>query len=534
MKTAYNPETDELLYLDNNQWKKSEKTATDPETGEKAALVNNKWIKIEQRPTREYITRMEGFMSRVPSSVEEGVERYGQRMSNIESAIDMDPVTRAGMQAGTATAVAAEVGGEILSDFIISSVPNSVREGAEDIYNSVKDTPPFQLAAKAAEKGYQYFQEFKESNPAAADLFMNAVDLGSLFSPRPDLELKTAKRKTRASASKAKIEERKEGITSMIQPDRPDSQDLIEEVGVLRRQRWVPKSWEDEMVGVLETIDGIDPNRSYTHNMNVLHRDIADSSKRVEAHIKRSGNPKIDGQQLLSEMNDALDEFKDTSGYRGITPEAQKIVDALAEDALQLVSKQGNRAMGLLKARQEFDKLLTAAYNGVLEPSAATGRAKAAQVVRSILNEKLKSVTKGDEIHHLLNRQHNSFLALDRMANKRAKELDNALSRGLSRVKDVTNLPTTPLALYATVGTGLGAIGGVGPAVAGAVTGGLTYAALRQLSKPKRKQYLASMVSGIDKLIKKAESPSVVSELKMDRMLLVDALRMENQEEDDE
>ena len=43
MQRAVNPQTGEVLFLIDNQWKKPEQTAINPQTGERAFLVNNQW-----------------------------------------------------------------------------------------------------------------------------------------------------------------------------------------------------------------------------------------------------------------------------------------------------------------------------------------------------------------------------------------------------------------------------------------------------------------------------------------------------------
>ena len=73
------------------------------------------------------------------------------------------------------------------------------------------------------------------------------------------------------------------------------------------------------------------------------------------------------------------------------------------------------------------------------------------------LNETLKKNTTGDKLSELLDRQHNSFLALDAMANKRARSGRNGVARIFDRVKDVADLPSTPLALTATATAATGA-----------------------------------------------------------------------------
>ena len=43
MERAYNPKTNEYVFLVDNEWVKPESEATNPKTGERAFLVNNQW-----------------------------------------------------------------------------------------------------------------------------------------------------------------------------------------------------------------------------------------------------------------------------------------------------------------------------------------------------------------------------------------------------------------------------------------------------------------------------------------------------------
>lgn len=532
MRTATNPETGEKVYWDGNKWVPM-KTATNPETGQKLGLIQGEWTRLSH-PTEEYVTLMKGFMERVPQKIEEGKQEYAKRVEALDPL--ENPMLPFAAEVTSAVATTALTAGDVLTDYVLTSIPNSVKEGAESAYNAIKDTEWFQEAMRFASMGYDEYQAWKTQNPQREALVDNAIDLGVLFSPRPDLDLDIdwLERKFRRRSSEANIEKRRSGIQTLITPESFGPTEVIEEVGPLRRQKWVPDEKSSEIIGVLETIDTVDPNRSYTYNMNMVLRHVGEQAEQLKKFILQAGNPKVDSSALVAEMTAALNAFKESAGFRGITPDSQKIVLELANDALALVEKHGKNAMGLLEARKEFDRLLSDAYTDVLDPASATGRAKAARVVREVLNNKLMQITPGDEAYHLLNQQHNGYLALDRMLNKRNKELNNALRRTAQRLKEAALLPSTLGSLYFTGTAAAGLVGGLGPAMLAGAAGGALYGGIKLLSKTSRRKMLADVLSGLNKLIKKAETPNVLYELKADRLVILDLMQQEQGAEDDE
>lgn len=530
MQTATNPETGEKVYWNGDSWVPLE-TATNPNTGERVGFINGKWTRLSH-PTEEYVTRMEGFMERVPQKIEEGRQEYAKRVEALDPL--ESPMFPFAAEVTSGVATGALTAGDILTDYAISSIPNSVRKGAEEAYNKIKDTDWFKEAVSFIEMGYGKYNEWKTQNPGREALIDNTIDLSVLFSPRPDLNIDVAERRARAKSSKINIQQRRDGIQVLIKPESFGATDVVEEGGILRTQRWIPDEKSSEIIGVLETIPNVDPNRSYTYNMNVVLNHIGNQAEELERFIKKAGNPKVDANDLVAEMSESLAAFKESAGFRGITPDSQKIVLELANDALSLVQRYGTDAMGLLKARKEFDRLLSDAYTDVLDPASATGRAKAARVVREVLNEKLKEITPGDEAHHLLNQQHNGYLALDRMVNKRNRELDNALKRMAQRLKDAALLPSTLGSLYFTGTAVAGVVGGVGPALAAGTTGASLYGAVKLLSKQNRAKMYAEALKGINTLIKKSDDPNILFQLKADRLVLLDLMQQEQGSEEDE
>lgn len=537
MQTATNPETKQRYYLDpaTNEWVEMQ-TASVPETGQKYGLINNQWVEIEKGRAQEEAEKMTAFMERVPQAVERGIEEYEERTQALKIGGYEPSVSQ---KITTAVATAGLTAGDIITDFAITSLPNSVKQGFENLFSGVKDTEAFKLASQAAEKGFEFYETFKENNPAAAATFENVIDVSVLFSPRPDISvLETPARKARAKSSKLNIEKRRKGINQLIAPEELKPNQATEKQGIFGVETWIPDEEASTIVGVLETIPDVDPNASYHHNMRVVQKHIATEAKKLRQFIVKSGNPRIRKNDLALEMGQALEDFKQSSAFRGITPDAQTIVANLAQDAMTLVGRSGTKntitAMDLLEVRQKFDNMLNESYSGVLEPTSASARTKAARVVRNMLNEKLKQVTPGDEAHHLLNQQHNGYLALDRMNNKRNKEANTTLGILARRLKDAALLPSTLGSLYFTGKTFVEGAGGVAAVTTGAVTGVSIYGLIKGLSKANRVGLYADTLSAVNKLIRNTKESDKLFELKAHRLVLLDLLRGEQESEEDE
>ena len=73
---------------------------------------------------------------------------------------------------------AARAGGAVISSYIGGMLPQSVKEGAQDLFAQVQNTEAFKTAANAASKGYEFYQDFAAKNPALAERFETAIDLG--------------------------------------------------------------------------------------------------------------------------------------------------------------------------------------------------------------------------------------------------------------------------------------------------------------------------------------------------------------------
>lgn len=554
MQTATNS-SGEKVYWDGNQWLPLQ-TATNPDTNEKLALVNGKWVSYlpdaEKSVDPPFVSGRAGAMMRrgapdvagvardigqtisespAGQTFSEEMSRFGPEVRRRSARIigeELD-VSDPGKIAGVAISQAARAGGATLSSFIGTMIPNNIKEGAVGLYNNIKETEAFQLAANAASKGISYYNDFAKRFPEEAEQFSTAVDLSALFGPRPDIVkvdpsssfVSDKAASARESARLATREARQTGIARMLEPENRDitTRTRFEETGPLRTRTWQPDDFDQKVIDTLtDRVEGFDPNRSYTRNFSVVQDFIASRQKKTDNMIA-SQNVQIDQDMLSNQMRENMAELVSDPEFRFSVPDEQKIAREVMDFALELVQKHGTDLNGVLKARRKFDKALAKKYG-----QANDARGAAAKRVRGVLNDTLKANTTGDELHEALTDQFHSITALERMLPKRNAEGGNGFKRIFTNLQNVGNIPTSPLALKATVFAGVGILATTYGSVA-ALSGATLYGAFLAAQPKNRLKALAGLLSTTDKAIKTAKKGSeVAQQLQADRLLLVDLI----------
>lgn len=464
------------------------------------------------------------------------LERFGPEVSRrAQNVMGDDPsliekLYRAPELALIGGSQAARAGGATLSTYLSSWIPNSVKEGAEAVYDRIKDTEAFRLAAQAASLGDAGYQAFKERMPEAAERFESSVDVGLLFSPRPDIpKLDVAKRGAQKEATRLVRENKRNGVTLLLEPVTPEMRDVFEEKGVLRTATWKPQEFDNLVIDTVTDMKGVKPNRSYTYNYREVQKEV-DAAKQTTDKIITAQNKAIDSDKFLEDMQGAVNEVLKDDIVRIATGDIQKQLADLSEIVLESVQTRGSDLVGVLEVRRKFDDLINN-FDGT--PNA---KSIAARKIRGVLNDTLKANTRGDKLHNLLTKQFHGITAMEDMLPKRNAEARDVVSRAVRNLQSVDLLPNTVLALGATGTAATGALGGALPALGVGALGATVYVGIQTLKARNRARIYASMLSAIDKAIPLTKG-AALKELEMDRMLMVDLIdqtREEIKEEESE
>jgi len=538
MKTATDPTTGKKVYWDGQQWLPL-KTATNPQTGAQVGIAGGQTFPLSTPSTTPPALR--GFEPEMAAreTLRGELEQFGPEVSRrAQNVMGDDPnLLRQLYQAPELALIggsqAARAGGATLSTYLSSWIPNSVKEGAEAAYDRIKDTDAFRLAAQAASLGEEGYQWFKNANPqyqAAAERLESVVDVGLLFSPRPDIpRLDIAKRGAQKETTRLVRENKRNGVKILLEPVTPEMRDVFEEKGVLRTAKWEPQEFDNLVIDTVTNMKGVKPKRSYWYNYRQIQKEV-DAAKQTTDKIITAQNKAIDSDKFLNDMQGAIEEVLSDDLIRIASGDIQKQLAELSEIVLESTKSRGSDLVGVLEVRRKFDDLIND-FGGT--PKA---RSIAARKIRGVLNDTLKANTRGDQLHNLLTKQFHGLTAMEDMLPKRNAEGKNIISRTVRALKAVDLLPNTVLALGATGTVGLGALGGAVPATAAGVLGTAVYTGVQAMKPRNRARIYASMLSAVDKAIPLTKG-TALKELEMDRLLLVDLIdetREEIKEEESE
>jgi hypothetical protein len=535
MKTATDPTTGKKVYWDGQQWLPL-KTATNSQTGAQVGIAGGQTFPLSTPTASPSVSDMFGPEMAARETLRGELEQFGPEVSRrAQNVMGDDPsLLRQLYQAPELALIggsqAARAGGATLATYISSWIPNSIKEGAEAAYDRIKDTDAFRLAAQAASLGDAGYQAFKERMPAAAERFESAVDVGLLFSPRPDIpRLDLAKKGAQKEATRRVRENKKNGVTLLLEPVTPEMRDVFEEKGVLRTKTWEPNEFDNSVIDTVTNMKGVKPERSYTYNYRQVQKEV-ETAKQTTDKIITAQNKAINSDKFLKDMQGAINEVLKDDIVRIATGDIQKQLTELSEIVLESVQTRGSDLIGVLEVRRKFDDLINN-FDGT--PSA---KSIAARKIRGVLNATLKDNTRGDQLHNLLTKQFHGITAMEDMLPKRNAESRDFISRAVRNLKSVDLLPNTVLALGATGTAGLGALGGAVPAAGAAVLGATVYTGVQAMKARNRARIYSSMLSAIDKAIPLTKG-TALKELEMDRLLLVDLIdetREEIKEEESE
>lgn len=518
------------------------------ELAEEAAILFPEGYTPPETPYAEQVKQRASEFSPM-EILSEGLGKVPERAERMGG-----PDYRPGVSAYAPVAVsqAFRTGGELLVGGANILISDSVREGFEEGWSKVKDMPGIKQAGQALSAGFEVYSDFSKENPQLAETFETYVDIGAVLAPASKISAAKPAAKAKLKYNTAIAEEKRAGINKLMDPTTVGESGYGGEFrsigGPLDKTVYVPTEREQLMRSTLETVKDLDPNTHYARAHTVVSDEVKKANNELITFINKSGNPTYNRQELVEDMQEAFAGLKQSKDYVSLSKEAQKKANEFANIALRLLEKDDAgktrppNALGLLEARREFDLYINAGPNkrDVLDPTVETAKGAAGRFIRNVLNDKLKEITEGDVVHNSLDRMHNLLSARSVLKDKMYGEGNNRISRAFQKISSVANLPSTPLALYATVKTAgaaaAGAAAGVGlgtGAVLGAGAGAGIYTLLKAADKTTRLRFYAKMLSGTDKAIKAYKSDkNLIAELKADRAYIVYLMEEARKEEE--
>ena len=76
---------------------------------------------------------------------------------------------------------AMRTGGELVAQGANLLIPDALKEGAEEYWDTIKEAPVIKQAVNALNQGFNQYNEWAKENPSEAEKIETAIDIGVIF-----------------------------------------------------------------------------------------------------------------------------------------------------------------------------------------------------------------------------------------------------------------------------------------------------------------------------------------------------------------
>jgi|DEB0MinimDraft_6_1074348.scaffolds.fasta_scaffold07952_2 hypothetical protein len=450
---------------------------------------------------------------------------------------------------GTAISQVARTGGAMAVEAFTPLIPQTIKDAFDKAITATGQklsefyqNPNVQEMMLSISSGYDSYKNWEKNNWALANQIKEnlgtGIDIMGLFSPRADLvdiDFKLpGEMKARKAGVASDLARRKEALTRMLEPETLTAQDKAPPVGLLQTRTWLANDFDESVIDTVQTIPGIQPYGSITKNFSIMQDHVDNQSVKLSQYIKAQNKP-VDMEALNLEFSETMGDFMNSDVYQLATDQAQRQFLKYMDLAQKIIAEEGKDLKGLLAARKRFDTAVQAAGQ-TLEADVSTYQGLAAKMVRGVMNDYIKSNTKGNEVHHLLDQQFRTLTAMDRLVNKRNREGINVPARLLDSIKQNTGITLSATALSVVATYSLAAGSPVAAtAIGGAALGSIFAKQIRRHGKAVVLKSYAELLSATNKAIKKINDPLELERMELDRLVLIDLIdEIRNYEETEE
>lgn len=307
-------------------------------------------------------------------------------------------------------------------------------------------------------------------------------------------------------------------------------------VDVLGTKKYEPTSYELEVAKEVSKA-GIKRTSNLQVNYNILQDKIAKEAKQLSTVLAKYDDvilPRSYVDDIIVKNTNA--KLEGNVFIRG-NKELESIVENLHSKVSTILADLPSNPRGLLEARQRLDKLVKEELGAVVYQK-DTNKTMLMEVVKSYrttLNELVEEAVPEANVLESLRKQSLKFSALDKIKPKVAVQSATAIGRAWQNVQGVTAAKRdTSIFLAAFMGTGAyTASAAVLPyAAGGLIATGAGLAVYRGVTSATAKRAAAKLITLTDKAIKGATDPKQVMTLKMDRVALIELMKLPTEEED--
>jgi len=425
--------------------------------------------------------------------------------------------------------------------WVYGQSPKALRDSVSDVAESFGETEAAQLATQAAMFGYKTYTDFKNENPRlAADIeaALNIATLGTLN--LVDDVTKAATKKAIDSAATTLEQSASERMLKkaldVVKPDIRLGDRSVREANLRRtesgffRQKIIPNEEENTAARLLATVMKENDFQSGHFNTaielaNKLGDDLLEDLQILSVRSIDGPNPivAINPRDALASARTNIRRMIDENQIaRGGDPEITRRANQLYAIARSQLERYPATPAGALQARRSFDEIVKRqlnAFNGAMDNADKIF----VREIRTSINNAIDEAVPDASVKQKLREQSSLFsVAYTNILPKALEQKGNRLTNALDRLG--IHMPSTPLALSATIGAGTGvASTSVGLGLAAGLTGAAAIAAYRS---PAARKALARQLRNMEMFLtaQGAKAP-ILRSFRADRLAVLDLLQ---------
>lgn len=444
--------------------------------------------------------------------------------------------------------VGLDFAGQGLSMMTPDSVEDWTVEAARSVAYDISETPVFKKAAEYMGKGYDKYLQWKNTLSEVDQVALEgSIDMAAMSIPaKARGPAETPAHLERWGWSKfnegkqQSYDNRIQAVQDMLADPNLKPKDMATAFfeGPFRRITGTPSPLEEEVIKVVSSIKGVNPNKNFLDNAHVVRKEIEVTAERLVNQLKRSGNPKIDKAGLINSLETQLEDYLGSDEAAAAMAKPKK-VRAFLNMAITSIKESDGTAIGVLESRKALDakiKSMEGYDKSLLDAEYLASKNTSIKIIRDTLNNSVDNASSDVDVKRLLRKQFLMYNARDALDDKAANLAATSLGRAYANV-----VRALPLSMPQTI-LGAGALGSyafnsLGSPVLAALTGTASVAALsvmgaRVLSGPAPKKAVGLLLVAMGKAIKNTENKEMLKQLKADRAVLISIMAQPTPEDE--
>jgi hypothetical protein len=457
----------------------------------------------------------------------------------------------------------------LIPDSIEDSVKTKFKEGLEYVLKN----DHVESGLDAARGGVESYTKWKKENPVDAVQLESVVNIATFFTPPAvraksppqypvsrldsgDIDklaeayVETPVKKSTIfkemaedfeGAAKAQVNKRRrKKAYSIVMPAKAKEADVmgkntVDEVGgvkgLFNPSTLKPQKHQEEAIEYVSTLK-INPSKGSVYNKRIIDEALELESNVLRGKLSIHSDVAIPQSTTLGRLDNIIN--KELSTNPDLVGEVAQKANRVYNQLKLIINNHGTRPVDILSARQSFDDYLKTSVN-FFNANNAAGYDNLVRSLRNELNEIVAEAVPTDFVKKSLKKQSSAFTALQGIA---PKVVDDVNSKGGALINNIGSVLGGTVRNSRNLTIAVGAAAGAGyyglvPYITGVVgVGALGYALGRGVISPKTKKGVAMLLNLTDKAIATSKNPEMIKQLRADRALLVEALSLPVQQEE--